>query len=84
MKFEVKTIRLNGSVDSFITKEYDSYSPVVKRLNGLNQIGFIKEGKKRFTWVPVGAGDIYDHNVKEVVVTDAETGRRIDTIIATH
>ena len=34
-------------------------------------------------WTPIGA-DKYDHNVKEVIVTEAETGRIIETIIATH
>ena len=54
-----------------------------KKVNGLYQIGFIKDGKTRMNWTPIGA-DKYDHNVKEVVISDAETGRRIETIIATH
>jgi hypothetical protein len=83
MKFEIKTILLNGTVKSFITKEYDSYNPEKKKINGLYQIGFVKKGKSRNTWTPIGACD-YDHNVKEVVILDAETGRRIETIIASH
>lgn len=83
MKFEVTKTLMNGTIKSFITEEYDSYSPERKMVNGLQQIGFVKEGKKRMTWTPYGAGS-YDHNVKEIVITDAATGRRIETIIATH
>ena len=83
MKFEVKVTLLNGNTKSFITKEHDCYSPVKKKINGLYQIGFIKDGKTRIKWTPVGA-DKYDHNVKEVVITEATTGRIIETIIATH
>ena len=83
MKFEIKATLLNGEVKSFITKEYDSYNPDKKKVNGLYQIGFVKEGKSRMTWTPIGA-DTYDHNVKEVVITEATTGRRIETITATH
>lgn len=43
MKFEIKTTLLNGEVKSFITKEYDSYNPERKKVNGLYQIGFVKE-----------------------------------------
>jgi hypothetical protein len=84
MKFEVKTTLMDGTVKSFITKEYDSYNPDKKKVNGLYQIGFVKEGKSRNTWIPIGAGDEYNHNVKEVVITEATTGRRIETITATH
>ena len=83
MKFEIKTTLLNGTVKSFITKEYESYNPEKKKVNGLYQVGFIKDGKTRMTWTPIGAGD-YDHNVKEVVITEAETGRVVETIAATH
>ena len=83
MKFEITTTLLNGTVKSFVTKEYNSYSPVKKKVNGLYQIGFIKEGKTRMKWIPIGS-DKYDHNVKEVVITEATTGRMIETIIATH
>ena len=78
-----KTTLLNGKVKTFITKEYESYNPEKKKVNGLYQIGFIKDGKTRMNWTPIGA-DKYDHNVKEVVISDATTGRRIETIIATH
>ena len=54
-----------------------------KKVNGLYQIGFIKDGKSRMNWTPIGA-DKYDHNVKEVVITESETGRIVETIIATH
>lgn len=84
MKFEVTTELMNGNIKSFITKEYDSYSPEKKLVNGLHQIGFVKDGKKRMTWTPYGAGANYDHNVRKIVITNAETGRRIDTIIALH
>ena len=83
MKFEITIKLLNGNVKSFITKEYKSYNPERKKVNGLYQIGFIKEGKTRIKWTPIGA-DKYDHNVKEVIISDATTGRRIETIIATH
>lgn len=77
MKFEIKTTLLNGKVKTFITKEYDSYNHEKKKINGLYQIGFIKDGKTRMNWTPIGA-------VKEVVITEYETGRRIETIVATH
>ena len=83
MKFEIKTALLNGKVKSFITKDYERYSPMKKKVNGLYPIGFIKDGKSRMNWTPIGA-DKYDHNVKEVIISDATTGRRIETIIATH
>ena len=83
MKFEIKTTLLNGKEKSFITKDYESYNPVKKKVNGLYQIGFIKDGKTRMNWTPIGA-DKYDHNVKEVVISDLATGRRIETIVATH
>ena len=83
MKFEITTTLLNGTVKTFITKEYESYKPEKRTVNGLYQIGFIKDGKTRMKWTPIGA-DKYDHNVKEVVISDATTGRRIETIIATH
>ena len=83
MQFEIKTTLLNGNVKTFITKEYESYKPEKKKVNGLYQIGFIKDGKTRIKWTPIGA-DKYDHNVKEVIISDATTGRRIETIIATH
>ena len=83
MKFEIKTTLLNGKVKSFITKEYESYNPEKKKVNGLYQIGFIKDGKTRMKWTPIGA-DKYDHNVKEVSIYEATTGRIIETIIATH
>lgn len=84
MKYEVKVKTMDNTEHSFITKDYDEYSPVIKKVNGLEQIGFVKEGKTRMTWIPIGSGEIYDHNVKEVIVTEATTGRRIESYIATH
>lgn len=84
MKYEVKVKTINNEEHSFITKDYDEYSPVIKKVNGLEQIGFVKEGKTRMTWTPIGSGEVYDHNVKEVIVTEATTGRRIESYIATH
>lgn len=57
---------------------------MIKNVNGLEQIGFVKEGKTRMTWTPIGSGKDYDHNVKEVIITEASTGRRIETIEAYH
>lgn len=37
-------------------------------------IGFKQVGKKRNTWIPIGA------NVKKIIIYDAGTGRRLDTI----
>lgn len=56
----------------------------IKKVNGLEQIGFVKEGKTRTTWTPIGSGELYDHNVKEVIISEATTGRRIDVIVAKH
>lgn len=36
------------------------------------------------TWTPIGSGELYDHNVKEVNISEATTGRRIDVIVAKH
>lgn len=84
MKYEVTVKTINNEERSFITKDYDEYSPVIKKVNGLKQIGFVKEGKTRMTWTPIGSGEVYDHNVKEVIVTEATTGKRIESYIATH
>lgn len=62
MKYEVTVKTINNEERSFITKDYDEYSPVIKKVNDLKQIGF----------------------VKEVIVTEATTGRRIESYIATH
>lgn len=45
MKFEVEVKLVNGFVKSFITKDYEAYNPQYKSVNGLYQVGFIKEGK---------------------------------------
>lgn len=83
MKFEVCVKLINGSEKRFITKEYDSYNPEKKKVNGLYQIGFVKDGKKRMTWTPIASCD-YDHNVKEVIITEVYSGRRMETIEAKH
>lgn len=80
MKFEVEVKLDNGSVNSFITKDYEEYKPVYKNVNGLYQVGFIKDGKTRYTWTPVKAGNTYSHNVDVIKVHEALTGRIIDSI----
>ena len=79
MKFEVEVTMVNGYVKSFITKDYETYNPIYKSVNGLYQIGFIKEGKTRYTWTPVKA-EKYSHNVELINVKEATTGRVIDRI----
>lgn len=83
MKFEVITVLENGSRKSFITAEYNEYNPERKMVNGLYQIGFAKEGKARKTWIPYANGK-YGHNVKEIIINEATTGRNIEVIAATH
>jgi hypothetical protein len=51
-----------GNESTFITKDYDNYNLEIKKVNGLEQIGF----------------------VKEVIISEATTGRRIDVIVAKH
>ena len=79
MKFEVEVKMVNGYVKSFITKDYDRYEPTYKSVNGLYQIGFIKDGKTRFTWTPVKA-EKYSHNVELIKVKEATTGRVVEEI----
>ena len=79
MKFEVEVKMVNGYVKSFITKDYETYNPTYKSNNGLYQIGFIKDGKTRYTWIPVKA-EKYSHNVELINVKEATTGRVIDVI----
>ena len=83
MRFEVVTRLQNGYTDSFITKEYDEYAPEKKMVNGLYQIGFVKDGKTRKTWIPYANGK-YGHNVDEIIIKEASTGRRIESIKASH
>ena len=35
------------------------------------------------TWTPISACD-YDHNVNEIIITELNSGRRMETIVATH
>ena len=79
MKFEVEVKLVNGLVKSFITKDYETYNHVYKSVNGLYQVGFIKEGKTRFTWTPVKS-EQYSHNVEVIKVKEATTGRVIEVI----
>lgn len=79
MKFEVEVKLVNGFVKSFITKDYEAYNPQYKSVNGLYQVGFIKEGKTRYTWTPVKS-ETYSHNVEMITVKEATTGRVIDVI----
>ena len=79
MKLEVEYKLVNGTVKSFVTKDYEMYSPIYKSINGLRQIGFIKEGKTRFTWIPVKA-EQYSHNVEVIKVKEATTGRVLEVI----
>lgn len=79
MKFEVEIKLVNGYVKSFITKDYEEFNPVYKNVNGLYQVGFIKEGKTRYTWTPVKS-EKYTHNVDMITVKEATTGRVIDVI----
>lgn len=83
MKFEIEVELQNGCHKSFVTKDYVKYEPDYKRLNGLYQIGFVKDGKTRTTWTPVKA-DKYDHNVKEIKISEATTGRVIEVIKCEH
>lgn len=83
MKFEVITVLENGCRKSFITTEYEEYNPERKLINGLYQIGFVKDGKTRKTWIPYANGS-YGHNVKEIIIKEATTGRKLETIKTTH
>lgn len=46
-----------------------------KKQDGWSMIGFKEQGKTRNTWVPIGA------NVSSIVVYEATTGRRLETIL---
>lgn len=39
MKFEIEVKLVNGTEKSFITKDYESYNPTYKNVNGLYQRG---------------------------------------------
>lgn len=80
MKFEVNYMLNDGIEKGFITKEYDSYNPDKKLVNGLYQIGFVKEGKTRKTWIPYKCGERYSHNVVWIKIKEALSGRIIETI----
>ena len=61
----------NGTEKSYLT-ETESF--LSKKQDGWDMIGFQKVGKKRNTWIPIGA------NVTEIRIYNAETGRRLKTI----
>lgn len=68
---EIKTTLKNGVKKSYMT-ETEQF--LMKKQDGWDMIGFIEVGKKRNKWIPIGA------NVIEIVICEAETGRRIETI----
>lgn len=84
MKFEITYKLESGEVKSFITKDYDSYPSNRKYVNGLYQVGFVKDGKARTTWIPVKHGNKYSHNVCWIKVREAYTGRLVDSIECTR
>lgn len=80
MKFEIVVQLENGNENNFITEEYANYNFEKKYINGLHQIGFIKEGKKRNTWIPYKNGNEYAHNVKFITIKELYTGRVVEYI----
>lgn len=68
---EIKEILLNGYEKIYLTETEVFLN---KKQDGWNMIGFQQLGKKRNTWIPIGA------NVREIIIYDAGTGRRLDTI----
>ena len=70
---EVQITLLNGYEKSYLT-ETEAF--LTKKQDGWDMIGFQEVGKKRNKWIPVGA------NIKEIRIYDAETGRRLKTIMA--
>lgn len=68
---EISVIHLNEVVSTYLT---DTENFLTKKQDGWVMIGFVEIGKKRNKWIPIGA------NVKEIIIREAETGRRIRTI----
>ena len=74
MKKEVIYTFKNGIVKSDLTETETFYT---KKQDGWDMIGYNKIGKDRITWLPIGA------NLIEIIITEAETGRRLQTIDCT-
>lgn len=68
MKREFKAMLKSGVELSYITEDTDI---LTKKQDGWEMIGFKEIGKKRNTWIPLGA------NVVSLSVYEAETGRKI-------
>lgn len=68
---EISETLINGMVKTYLT---DTENFITKKQDGWDMIGFTEIGKKRNRWIPIGA------NVKEIIIREAETGRRIRTI----
>ena len=73
MRFEVVYKLWNGYENSHITEEQtNGFSDFrMEKSSGWPSVGFRKEGKSRYTWIPMGA------NVVEIGIYEAETGRRV-------
>ena len=71
MKKEIKYTLHNGREKSKIT-ETETF--LTKTQDGWDMIGFVEIGKKRNTWIPLGA------NVVSIEVFEAETGRKLSKI----
>ncbi len=68
---EIKVTLLNGYEKTYLTETKVFLN---KKQEGWDMIGFYQLGKKRNTWIPIGA------NVMKIAIYDAGTGRRLDTI----
>ena len=71
---EISETLINGTVKRYLT---NTENFLTKKQDGWDMIGFTEIGKKRNKWIPIGA------NVKEIIIREAETGRRIRTINCT-
>lgn len=73
----IKEIKVKGVIsgrnfeESFLTND-ENY--ITKKQDGYDMIGFLQIGKKRNTWLPLGA------NLTEIKEYHADTGRFIKTI----
>lgn len=68
---EIKWTHISGSEHSNLTEDNEF---LTKKQDGWDMIGFKEIGKKRNTWIPLGA------NVTGITVCEAETGRVIRKI----
>lgn len=81
MKYEVTYGLESGEIKSFITKDYGRYPRDNRKfVSGLYQIGFIKEGKTRMTWIPYKPGEKYTHIVEWIKIKEVSTGKIVETI----